>query len=103
MTTSKSEPLQVTLSEKTRQALAAGTTPEAPTAAAEARDRLLRAIGREAQHVADTSAGEASTALAELARAYALVTTPPAIGARFLGDTPSNLMTPGLFGTYTRE
>ncbi|GGU67023.1 hypothetical protein [Streptomyces lavendofoliae] len=43
-------------------------------AAAEARDALLRAIGQEARHVADKSAGHASTALVELARAYTLVT-----------------------------
>ncbi|MFE2864909.1 hypothetical protein [Embleya sp. NPDC059259] len=44
-----------------------------PAAATEARDRLLRAIGREAEHVADTQPGQASKALAELAHAYALV------------------------------
>ncbi|MCZ0999690.1 flagellin [Streptomyces mirabilis] len=42
-------------------------------AAADARDKLLAAIGTEAQHVADTSAGQASTALAELTRAYSTV------------------------------
>ncbi|MFE2273322.1 hypothetical protein ACFXB4_29315 [Streptomyces lavendulae] len=43
-------------------------------AIAETRDRLLAAIGTEAQHVAEQSAGEASAALAELAHTYALVT-----------------------------
>ncbi|MFE2870952.1 hypothetical protein [Embleya sp. NPDC059259] len=42
-------------------------------AASDARDALLRAIGAEAQLVAEKSAGQASTALVELAHAYALV------------------------------
>ncbi|MCX5097788.1 flagellin [Streptomyces sp. NBC_00365] len=42
-------------------------------AAADARDKLLAAIGTEAQYIADTSAGQASTALAELTRAYSTV------------------------------
>ncbi|MFD9523383.1 hypothetical protein [Streptomyces sp. NPDC059979] len=46
-------------------------------AAAEARDKLLAAIGAEAQHVAEKSPGQASTALEQLARAYALIATPP--------------------------
>ncbi|MCX3291848.1 hypothetical protein OR263_34980 [Streptomyces sp. NEAU-H22] len=41
-------------------------------AVAEARDALLAAIGAEAQHVADKSAGQASAALMELARTYAM-------------------------------
>lgn len=44
-------------------------------AAADARDALLAAIGAEARIVAEKSSGQASAALAELARAYALVTT----------------------------
>jgi len=43
-------------------------------AATDARDKLLAAIGREAQHVADQHAGQASPVLEQLARAYALVT-----------------------------
>lgn len=43
-------------------------------AAVEARDKLLAAIGAEAELVAEKSAGQASAALAELARAYALMT-----------------------------
>jgi len=44
-------------------------------AATDARDKLLAAIGQEAQHVADQHPGEASPALEALARAYALVTS----------------------------
>ncbi|MFF5488726.1 hypothetical protein [Streptomyces virginiae] len=44
-------------------------------AAADARDRLLAAIGAEAQTLAEKSPGHASTALEALARAYAIVTT----------------------------
>ncbi|MGW1412282.1 RHS repeat-associated core domain-containing protein [Streptomyces sp. NPDC002403] len=39
----------------------------------DARDKLLAAIGTEAQRVADMSAGQASAALAELTRAYSTV------------------------------
>ncbi|MFF4104362.1 hypothetical protein [Streptomyces sp. NPDC001903] len=51
-------------------------------AAAEARDALLRAVAQEAELVADKSAGHASAALAELARAYALVTARSTFGTR---------------------
>ncbi|MFF9579011.1 hypothetical protein ACF1BA_27745 [Streptomyces rubiginosohelvolus] len=85
MTTSKSEPLQVTLSEEARKALADGATTVASPAAAEARDRLLRSIGREAEHLADTQPGQASKALAELAHAYSLVTA-PVLTAGLVGD-----------------
>ncbi|MCM6776733.1 hypothetical protein NDR87_22375 [Nocardia sp. CDC159] len=44
-------------------------------AAAAARERLLQAIGREADAVADLQPGNAAGALAELARAYALITS----------------------------
>ncbi|MFE7267961.1 hypothetical protein ACFU9B_39135 [Streptomyces sp. NPDC057592] len=50
--------------------------PEVP-AAADARDKLLAAIGAEAQRVAEKSAGEASAALVQLAHAYALSRTRP--------------------------
>jgi len=43
--------------------------------AANARDKLLNAIGQEAQIVTDRYPGQASTPLEALARAYALVTT----------------------------
>ncbi|UQX04782.1 hypothetical protein [Streptomyces sp. RerS4] len=46
-----------------------------PVANDDAHDKLLAAIGTEAQTVAETSAGQASTALVELSRAYALVTS----------------------------
>ncbi|MFI6984153.1 hypothetical protein ACIBSV_36900 [Embleya sp. NPDC050154] len=88
MTTSKSEPLQVTLSEEARQALANATTPELPTAATEARDQLLRAIGREAEHLAATQPGQASAPLAELARAYAQVTRAHSIS--LVAHVPTN-------------
>lgn len=45
-------------------------TPEASSAATESRDQLLRAIGREAEHVMEQRTGEAAAALGELARAY---------------------------------
>jgi hypothetical protein len=47
-------------------------------AADTARESLLRAIGREADSVSVKNAGGASTALLELARAYALVVSPSA-------------------------
>ncbi|MFD8786637.1 hypothetical protein [Kitasatospora sp. NPDC059599] len=47
---------------------------EQPPTVTEARDKLLAAIGAEAQLVSEKSAGQASAALVELARAYALVT-----------------------------
>ncbi|MFD4633538.1 hypothetical protein ACFVYR_31225 [Streptomyces sp. NPDC058284] len=60
-------------------------------AIADARDALLKAIGQEAQHVADKSAGQASAALVELARAYVLVTTGTASGAA----TPASALRTG--------
>ncbi|MFE5084425.1 hypothetical protein [Streptomyces mirabilis] len=57
-----------------------------PPAATEARDKLLAAIGAEAERVTEKSDGQAPAALAELARAYALVasggiaSTPPPTG-----------------------
>jgi hypothetical protein len=42
----------------------------------------LAAIGQEAQHVADQYAGQASTALEQLARAYTLLATGPVAAAR---------------------
>ncbi|MFB7124551.1 hypothetical protein [Kitasatospora sp. NPDC056273] len=46
-----------------------------PAAVVDARDALLRAIGREAEHVAANNPGHASPALEALARAYTLVTS----------------------------
>ncbi|MFF3129858.1 hypothetical protein ACFVRD_48700 [Streptomyces sp. NPDC057908] len=48
------------------------TVPPETPAAADARDKLLEAIGREAQFVAENSAGRASATLEQLARAYAI-------------------------------
>ncbi|GAA3107573.1 hypothetical protein [Streptosporangium carneum] len=50
------------------------TVREVP-AAAEARDALLKAITAQANAIADGHQGQASTAVEELARAYALVTS----------------------------
>jgi hypothetical protein len=44
-----------------------------------ARDQLLQAIAREAQQVTDTQAGQASAALEQLARAFALVAAPASV------------------------
>ncbi|MFF7890302.1 hypothetical protein ACH40F_58865 [Streptomyces sp. NPDC020794] len=44
-------------------------------AATEAREKLLQAIAAEAEAIMSKSQGQASTALEELARAYALVTS----------------------------
>jgi hypothetical protein len=49
--------------------------------ATDARDKLLAAIGQEAQYLADKYAGQASPALEALARAYALVTSGSAVVA----------------------
>lgn len=62
------------------------TAGESPAAAIEAADALLRAIAGEARTVADKQAGHASTALEELARAYALVVSGPLDAA---GTPPS--------------
>ncbi|MGW8782586.1 hypothetical protein ACWGNM_31610 [Streptomyces sp. NPDC055796] len=70
------------------QQIPATITVTQESAVTEARDALLAAIGVEAQAVADKSAGQASTALAALARTYALVATDiaaiavPAVHAR---------------------
>jgi hypothetical protein len=46
------------------------------TGVPEAREQLLQAIAREAQQVTDNQAGQASAALEQLARAFALVAAP---------------------------
>lgn len=53
-------------------------THELPAAATDARDKLLAAIAAEAQEISSKHPGQGSTALEELARAYALVTSTPA-------------------------
>jgi hypothetical protein len=63
---------------------------EVPAAAVDTRDKLLAAIGQEAQHVADKFAGQASTALLGLARAYSLVTT----GATESSEAPPTVLVP---------
>ncbi|TGB08248.1 hypothetical protein [Streptomyces sp. MZ04] len=62
----------------TPQIIADGTAPES-SAAAVVRDRLLKAIAREAEAVASQPAGQNSGALEQLARAYSLTTGVPAI------------------------
>ncbi|MFD6158383.1 hypothetical protein ACFWF7_33225 [Nocardia sp. NPDC060256] len=59
----------------------AATVIETP-AATDTRDKLLQAIGQEAQRVAENSAGQAATALETLARAYTLVSAGPAVASR---------------------
>ncbi|MFD9302233.1 hypothetical protein ACFWCB_06000 [Streptomyces sp. NPDC060048] len=83
MTSNEAETTAVATDEGIQQIPAVIEVTEVP-AAADARDALLRAIGAEAQLVADQFPGQASTALGELARAYALVTagttTVPGVG-----------------------
>ncbi|MEU0633746.1 hypothetical protein [Streptomyces sp. NPDC005989] len=71
---------------------------EQPPAAADARDALLAAIGAQAQAVADKSAGQASAALVELARAYALVAFPAAAKARVVRPVVLEGLTSDLSG-----
>ncbi|MFF3784341.1 hypothetical protein [Streptomyces sp. NPDC001933] len=82
MTSNEAEPTPVAADEGIQQIPAVIQVAAPVPAADEARDKLLAAIGAEAQHVAEKSAGQASAALAELARAYALVTTRSTLGAR---------------------
>ncbi|MFG2488017.1 hypothetical protein ACGFSI_35400 [Streptomyces virginiae] len=75
------------------QQIPAQIIPSEVPAAAGTRDILLKAIGTEAQYVADKFPGQAAAALEQLAHAYALVagpatvvTTPAAITQRALGQ-----------------
>ncbi|MFI5780328.1 hypothetical protein [Nocardia sp. NPDC051570] len=68
------------------------TVSETP-AATDARDMLLQAIGQEARHIAEKSAGQASTALEVLARAYALVVSSPVTVALPGTSTPTGRLT----------
>ncbi|WP_148310686.1 hypothetical protein [Nocardia brasiliensis] len=69
--------------------VASETLPEAePTAATVARDQLLYAIANEVKYVSRDQAGNASTALVELARAYALTVTGNARGTQIAGPVP---------------
>jgi hypothetical protein len=82
-----------------------GTIPATVTvtenpATTDTRDALLKAIGQEAQYVADKSAGQASAALEQLARAYVLVTagtaseTATSAGALRTGRSTSSVRQP---------
>ncbi|MFB8282827.1 hypothetical protein [Nocardia colli] len=67
--------------------VAGETSPEAePTAATVARDHLLYAIADESKRVTQSQPGNASAALAELARAYALTAT--GRGTQISGPVP---------------
>ncbi|MER5619299.1 hypothetical protein [Streptomyces sp. NPDC002215] len=72
MSDSGTEPATATAGEGIQQIPAVIQVTETPVAA-DARDKLLQAIGQEAQLVADKSPGQASKPLEELARAFALV------------------------------
>ncbi|GGT71827.1 hypothetical protein GCM10010207_82390 [Streptomyces atratus] len=74
MTSDENQTTAATASEGIQQ-IPAQVTVTQPAAVAEARDKLLAAIGAEAQLVAEKSEGQASAVLAELARAYTLVTS----------------------------
>ncbi len=69
-------------------------------AVADARDALLRAIGQEAQNLTDKFPGQASKALEELARAYALVTTDT---TSVVGTTPAIRSRAGEFQVQPRN
>lgn len=72
MSSSEAEGTTAATGEGVQQIPAVHSGSEVP-AAAEARDALLAAIGTEAQLIVERSPGQASNALLELARAYALV------------------------------
>lgn len=73
MTDHEPEPTEVATGDGIRQIPARIRVVE-PAAVADARNALLTAIGAEARAVTEKSAGQASAALVELARAYALMT-----------------------------
>ncbi|MGW6691718.1 hypothetical protein [Streptomyces sp. NPDC054961] len=89
MSNSEAENANISAGEGIQQIPARISVSEVP-AVSDARDKLLAAIGTEAQTVAEKSTGQASTALAELARAYALVT-----GAAALSDITADGATVG--------
>ncbi|MFF4104365.1 hypothetical protein [Streptomyces sp. NPDC001903] len=70
-------PTAVGVSEGIQQTPARIILPPLAPAAADARDKLMAAIGAEAQRITERADGQASAALAELAHAYALVTAGP--------------------------
>ncbi|MGB8946638.1 MAG: hypothetical protein WCD21_41345 [Streptomyces sp.] len=73
MTSNDAESTPIAADAGIQQIPAQVTVTHAP-AVTESRNALLAAIGAEAQLVAEKSTGQASSALVELARAYALVT-----------------------------
>ncbi|MEU5423654.1 hypothetical protein [Streptomyces sp. NPDC020667] len=91
MTSNEAEP--VVIADEGVQQIPAVIQVTQPAATVSARDSLLEAIGREAQLVAEKFPGQASTALEQLARAFALVASAtPAVadvtkGARSLALT----------------
>ncbi|MFF4927375.1 hypothetical protein ACFY2H_00420 [Streptomyces griseofuscus] len=72
MTSNETGSTEATAADEMPRVPAPTREPELPATAVEARDKLLDAIGREAQLVAGKSAGQASAELVELARAFAL-------------------------------
>ncbi|WP_329449378.1 hypothetical protein OG906_43165 (plasmid) [Streptomyces sp. NBC_01426] len=73
MTSSEADPAAVPADQEAQQIPVVISMSEVD-AATDARDALLRAIGAEAQIVADKFPGQAAKALVDLANAYALVT-----------------------------
>lgn len=63
------------------------TQAEHDPSAAVTREKLLVAIGREADYIADNPTGQASKALEELARAFAIVSSPATIRTPTAGET----------------
>lgn len=74
---SETEPTPISVDEGIQQIPTSLVRISPSAAAVDARDQLLRAIGKEAEYVADKFAGQASTPLEELARAFALVAAGP--------------------------
>ncbi|MFF1904825.1 hypothetical protein [Kitasatospora sp. NPDC058218] len=80
MTSPDAEPTTVDAAETVQQVPAVIRVAQTP-AAADTRDKLLAAIGAEAQFLAEKSPGQAATRLEALARAYAIVTASTAAAA----------------------
>ncbi|MEU7458254.1 hypothetical protein [Streptosporangium roseum] len=83
MTSSEAEPSPAA-TEDTVQQIPAVIRVTQPPAVTDARDKLLAAVGAEAERLAETAPGQAAPALEALARAYAIVTTSTTTTA--LGD-----------------
>ncbi|MEV4251304.1 hypothetical protein AB0J63_48955 [Streptosporangium canum] len=82
MTGSEAEPSPAA-TEDTVQQIPAVIRVTQPPAVTDARDKLLAAVGAEAERLAETALGQAATALEALARAYAIGATSTATA---LGD-----------------